>query len=52
VPTSQPTLQLPVEMHRTRHDPVQVTLQFETDVHVTSAASPTRGAQSFTLVHS
>lgn len=50
-PLGQPTLQLPVEMQRTRHVPLHVTLQLPTDVHVTSLAAPTVGAQSFTLSH-
>jgi len=44
-------LQLPLEMQRTRHVPLHVTLQLPTEVHVTALASPTLGAQSLTLSH-
>jgi hypothetical protein len=46
----QATLQLTTDTQWTRHVPWQVTSQFFAEVHVTVLASPTLGAQSFTLV--
>ena len=50
-PAGQVTLQGPVEWHRTRHVPWQVTSQLPVEEHVTTLPSPTVGAQSLTLVH-
>lgn len=51
-PDGQNTAQLPVSVQWTRHVPSHFTSQLPTDWQYTSLASPTRGKQLLTLVHS
>lgn len=50
-PSPHDTLQLPVDVHSTRHVPVQVTSQLPSDVQTTWLSGPTVALQVLALLH-